>query len=418
MFVIVQATTTLDLYRVGADIEQGINWDYDTDSDVDDDDDKDETFNASGGKSTSRRRPSKRPRRGEASRGGGSRRSAGAGAGAGAARAESCSPRATSQPTPPPTTPPPPADLPPRSSSPAADGAAVESRDTQMAEEEEVGRDDSAEGGDPPGVPMERTPFRPITENTARYREETDKAGDDASNSTRASGSPQAPALSSAREKSEQGAGLDGASDDDGGGSMEGGEERGGNGDGGQQGGGGVRNDKEGDSQKGGKGWVELTSDSLQFSQEQVQFDGDEICAQELEEIIQPLIVNPPPQPNVKFTLTLRDKSHGRVERFFNGATVNVEIVDGEAANSGKDACVQEGANPSVPVSTRPLAQARLCVTRARTCACANLAPSRRNRLIMCGECVAGIRSASPHTEPPGPESPASTHIHALEGCA
>ena len=374
MFVIVQATTTLDLYRVGADIEQGINWDYDTDSDVDDDDDKDETFNASGGKSTSRRRPSKRPRRGEASRGGGSRRSAGAGAGAGAARAESCSPRATSQPTPPPTTLPPPADLPPRSSSPAADGAAVESRDTQMAEEEEeeeeeVGRDDSAEGGDPPGVPMERTPFRPITENTARYREETDKAGDDASNSTRASGSPQAPALSSAREKSEQGAGLDGASDDDGGGSMEGGEERGGNGDGGQQGGGGVRNDKEGDSQKGGKGWVELTSDSLQFSQEQVQFDGDEICAQELEEIIQPLIVNPPPQPNVKFTLTLRDKSHGRVERFFNGATVNVEIVDGEAANSGKDACVQEGANPSVPVSTRPLAQARLHA-RTHMCVC------------------------------------------------
>ena len=83
---------------------------------------------------------------------------------------------------------------------------------------------------------------------------------------------------------------------------------------------------------------------------------------------------------------------------------VTVEIVDGEAANSGNDACVQEGANPSAPVSTRPLAHA---CTRARTCACANLAPSRRNHLIMCGECVAGIRSASPHTAPPDPESTA-----------
>ena len=63
MFVIVQATTTLDLYRVGADIEQGINWDYDTDSDVDDDDDRDETFNPGGRckrKSTSRPGSSKR----------------------------------------------------------------------------------------------------------------------------------------------------------------------------------------------------------------------------------------------------------------------------------------------------------------------------------------------------------------------
>jgi len=48
---------------------------------------------------------------------------------------------------------------------------------------------------------------------------------------------------------------------------------------------------------------------------------------------------------------------------------VTVEIVDGEAANSGKDACVQEGANPSVPVSTRPLAQARLHA-RTHMCVC------------------------------------------------
>ena len=74
MFVIVQATTTLDLYRVGADIEQGINWDYDTDSDVDDDDDRDETFNATGGRCKRKSRPgsSKRVRRGEG-RDGGSR---------------------------------------------------------------------------------------------------------------------------------------------------------------------------------------------------------------------------------------------------------------------------------------------------------------------------------------------------------
>ncbi len=35
----VQAKTTLDLYRVGVDIENGIDWDWDTDeSDADDDD--------------------------------------------------------------------------------------------------------------------------------------------------------------------------------------------------------------------------------------------------------------------------------------------------------------------------------------------------------------------------------------------
>ena len=34
----VQAKTTLDLYRVGVDIENGIEWTWDTDSDLDDDD--------------------------------------------------------------------------------------------------------------------------------------------------------------------------------------------------------------------------------------------------------------------------------------------------------------------------------------------------------------------------------------------
>ena len=45
MIVIVQATTTLDLYRVGADIELGFDWWWDTHSDVEDDDDKDKTYN-------------------------------------------------------------------------------------------------------------------------------------------------------------------------------------------------------------------------------------------------------------------------------------------------------------------------------------------------------------------------------------
>ena len=74
MFVIVQATTTLDLYRVGADIEQGIDWDFDTDSSSSSDDDDDKTYTATRGKCprkpTSRPGSSKHLRRGKGGTGG------------------------------------------------------------------------------------------------------------------------------------------------------------------------------------------------------------------------------------------------------------------------------------------------------------------------------------------------------------
>jgi hypothetical protein len=97
--MIVQAKTTLDLYRVGVDIENGINWDWDTYSDADDDDGlQDPSYQLK----KSRDKPERASRTGSSncirrSQGGGRSR-LGAGSGCGEAGRGKCSPWVTSPP--------------------------------------------------------------------------------------------------------------------------------------------------------------------------------------------------------------------------------------------------------------------------------------------------------------------------------
>jgi hypothetical protein len=103
--MIVQAKTTLDLYRVGVDIENGINWDWDTDSDADDDDcRRDPCYKLKKSGERKRGKPERASRTGSSNRtrrnqGGGGRSRLGAGSGCGeAGRGKSCSPLVTSPP--------------------------------------------------------------------------------------------------------------------------------------------------------------------------------------------------------------------------------------------------------------------------------------------------------------------------------
>jgi hypothetical protein len=90
--MIVQAKTTLDLYRVGVDIENGIEWTWDTDSDLDDDDcGLDPSYRSRRAGSASAGSPSVRTRRSHGGRGR-SRLGAGSGACGEAGRGESWSP--------------------------------------------------------------------------------------------------------------------------------------------------------------------------------------------------------------------------------------------------------------------------------------------------------------------------------------